>query len=395
MPFQRLFVALETGLSLILLVAAGLMIRSFVRLRSVDLGFTPGNLVTATLDFPETKYRTAESVQQVATSIAERMGSLPGVRAVAAVNWLPLDSSYIAGDFTLRDGRALPPNYTVLKPCVTANYLTAMGIRVREGRGFVSSDDGSAEQVVVISQSMATTLWPHGGAVGQLLSFADKPGPDDWMRIVGVVDDVVRSGPADAPMPSLYRPIAQVKQLFFISHLTFVARTDGDPSGVIGLVRSAVHAVDPDQPIHTIATMQSRLSATIAEPRFRWSVLVIFSTLALMMAAIGIYGVLAYAVNERQRELGIRMAIGASPRSIFRLVIIRAAGSALPGLLLGLVVALAAGRLVARFLFEIQPGDPITFVVASALLIVTALAAGLGPARRAGRIDPAITMKGG
>jgi putative ABC transport system permease protein len=394
MPFQRVFVAMETGLSLILLVAAGLMIRSFVRLQSVDLGFTPGNLVTATLDFPETKYRTAESVQQVTTSIAERIGSLPGVRAVAAVNWLPLDSSYIAGDFTLRDGRALPRGYTVLKPCVTANYFPAMGIRVREGRGFVSSDDGSAAQVVVISESMATTLWPNGGAVGQLLTFADEPGPGDWMRVVGVVDDVVRSGPAEGPMPALYRPIAQVQQLFFISHLTFVARTDGDPSGMIGLVRSAVHAADPDQPIHAIATMESRLSATIAEPRFRWAVLVIFSTLALVMAAIGIYGVLTYAVNERQRELGIRMAIGASPQSISRLVIIRAAWSGLPGLLLGLVGALAAGRLVARFLFEIQPGDPITFVVASALLVLTVLAAGLGPARRAGRIDPAITMKG-
>jgi putative ABC transport system permease protein len=146
MPFQRVFVAMETGLSLILLVAAGLMIRGFVRLRSVDLGFTPGNLVTATLDFPETKYRTAESVQQVVRGIAERMGGLPGVRAVAAVNWLPLDSSYISGDFTLRDGRALPRDYAVLKPCVTANYFTTIGIRVREGRGFMSSDDGGASK---------------------------------------------------------------------------------------------------------------------------------------------------------------------------------------------------------------------------------------------------------
>ena len=392
-PLRRLFVIVEMGLSLILLVGAGLMIRSFERLRSVDLGFTPGNLVTATLDFPETKYRTADAIRDVEARVAERLAAISGVRDAAAVDWLPLDSTYIAGDFTLHDGRALPANYVVLKPCVTTNYFATMGIRVREGRGFLASDNASAEQVVVISASMARALWPNGEAVGQQLSFADRPGPGDWMRIVGIVDDVVRNGPSSGTMPSLYRPISQVSQFFFINHLTFVVRADGDPALLVGAIRSAIHSVDADQPIRSITTMESRISAAIAEPRFRSLVLIVFSVMALALAAIGIYGVLAYAVTERSREIGIRMALGASPAAIVRGMLRNAAGTTLPGVLAGLAGAFAASRLVRRFLFEVRPDDLATYAVASGVLLTTALIAALGPARRAARIDPAVTMK--
>jgi putative ABC transport system permease protein len=392
-PFRRLFVVMETSLSLVLLIGAGLMIRSFERLRSADLGFTPDGLVTATIDLPETRYRTADAARDVTTRLLARIATIPGVRTAAVVNWLPLDSAYILGDFTLRSGEPLPPNYGVLKPCVSAGYFDAMGIRVLEGRGFQPSDVASSEHVVVISRSMAKTLWPNGNAVGQQLTYWDKPGPDDWMRIVGIVDDVTRSGPHDAPMPALYLPIAQVQELFFINHLTFVARTTDDPAAVIGAMRAAVYGVDPEQPIASIATMDSHLSAVMAEPRFRSIVVLAFSVMALVMAAVGIYGVLAYAVNERTRELGIRIALGASPRRIVGAMLGAVAASAVPGVLIGLAGAAATGRLLSSFLFEVKPTDSLTYGAASAVILVVALAAGLGPARRAGRVDPVIAMK--
>jgi putative ABC transport system permease protein len=381
------------GLSLVLLIAAGLMIRSFERLQAADLGFAPGNLVTATLDFPETRYRTADAIHDVESRVAERIAGIPGVRAATAVNWLPLDSTYITGDFTLRDGRPLPSDYMVLKPCVTAGYFATMGIRVLEGRTFLPSDDAASEQVVVISASMARTLWPNGNAVGQQLSFADKPGPTDWMRIVGFVDDVVRDDPASGSIPSLYRPIPQVREIFFVNHLTFVARTDGDPTAIVGAIRSAIHAVDPEQPVESIMTMDSRIRATIAEPRFRSLVLIVFSMMALGMAAVGVYGVLAYAVTERSREIGIRMALGASRATVIRATLRSAMASTLPGVAVGLPIAFAANRALGQFLFEVRPNDPLSYGVATGVLLLTAISAAAGPARRAARIDPVIAMK--
>jgi len=392
-PLRKLFVAVEVGLSLVLLVGAGLMIRSFERVRGIDLGFTPRSLATATLDFPETRYRTTESVQNASSAILNRLSAIPGVWSASVVNWMPLDSAYIAGDFSRRDGPAVPDNYMVLKPCVSANYFATMGMHVREGRGFLPSDVAGAEPVVVISESMARALWPNGGAIGQLLTFANLPGARDWMRIVGIVDDVVHGDPRDTPMPALYRPIAQVKELFFVNHLTFVVRTNGDPSAVIGMMRPAIHAVDPEQPIASIASMDAELRATIAEPRFRSFVLIAFSIMALVMAGVGMYGVLAYAVSERTREFGIRLALGAEPRAIVRLIGTTTAAATVPGLVVGIAAALGAARLLTRFLFEVPPTDPFAFGGATGVLLAAAFVAAIGPARRAARVDPTIAMK--
>ena len=392
-PLRALFVTAEAALALMLLIAAGLVMRSFTRLRSVDLGFSPDHLMTVTLDFPVTQYKTAELLHDVQRRLSAQIAAIPGVHSVAAVNWLPLTTTTVMGEFALEDGRPLPPDYTVLKPCVTPEYFSVMSIRVREGRGFLPSDGPTSGRVVVVSQSVARRFWPGESAIGKHITMSDKPKPSDWMTIVGVVDDVVQGGQAEPRSEAIYQALAQVDQVFWVNHLTFVAREDTDPSSVAAAMRVAVRAIDPQQPIESIMTMESRLSATVAEPRFRSLLLVVFSSLALVLAAIGIYGVLAYGVAERTREMGIRIALGAAPRSVVRLVLASTARLTIPGLALGIGASLAATRLLKVFLYQIQPTDPFTFGAATIVLLVAALCAGYGPARRASRIDPVITMK--
>lgn len=393
-PLRAVFVTLQAALALMLLIGAGLLLRSFERLRSVDLGFAPGNLITATLDFPHTRYQTADLLHDVQRRVSERISVIPGVRASAAVNWLPLTRTTIEGDFTLEDGRPLPPGYIVLKPCVTPAYFTVMGIRIREGRGFLPTDDASSGRVAIVSRSVAERLWPGGSPIGKRITMEDKPKPSDWMTIVGVVDDVVQDGLAAARAEAIYQDLAQVDKPFFIDHINFVVRTDGSADARVAQgIRAAIRAVDPDQPVESIMTMNSRIGTVVAEPRF-WSLLVlVFSALALTLAAIGIYGVLAYSITERRRELGIRLALGATAADIVRLVLSGSARMVIPGLVIGIAGALATSRLLSAFLFQVHSTDPLTFAGASLVLLAVALVAGYAPARRAGRIDPLVTIK--
>lgn len=391
-PLQRTLVTVEGALSLVLLVGAGLTIRSFARLRQVDLGFTPEHVVTATIDLPEARYRNADLIHDVVKRMAERIEAIPGAHGAAAVNWLPLDSSYITGDFTRADGRPLPPDYSVLKPFVTPGYFATMRIRILAGRAFQPSDDGGGEAVAIVSEAVAKTLWPNG-AIGQRISYADKPTSRDWITIVGIAADVSRSGPADPPVPAIYRPVAQTNQPFFINHLTFVARVDGNAAAVAGAIRAAILGVDPEQPIGSIASMESHVSDAVAEPRFQSIVTAVFSSIALLLAAVGVYGVLAYAVTQRRRELGIRLALGATPGQVAWLVMRATAGLLVPGVVAGLVAAFIGTRLLARFLFQVQTNDAMSYVAASTVLIGAALVASIAPAWRAAKTDPLLTMK--
>jgi putative ABC transport system permease protein len=392
---RGVMVTLEAALSLVLLVGAGLTLRSFSRLNAVDLGITPDHVITATVDLPDSRYRTTESVDALVSAIDRRLRSIPQVRVAGVVNWLPLDSTYIMGTFRgfdRRGGNPIPPGFNVLKPFVSPGYFEALGIRIVQGRGFRSSDGAGAEPVAVVSQNVARRLWP-AGAVGERITYSDTPGPGDWITIVGVAADVTHTGPANPEMPAIYLPISQAHQLFFINHLTFVARVDGDPSKLVAPVRAAIHGVDPEQPIQSVATMESHIRGAVAEPRFRSLIAAAFSTLALLLAAIGIYGVLAYTVNERTRELGIRLALGASPRRVVGTVFSGVARLVVPGVIVGIVAALAATRLLARFLFGVHATDPFTYLAASIVLLGAAAIAAIGPSVRAARVDPAITMK--
>jgi putative ABC transport system permease protein len=356
---RGLFVTAEMAMALALLIGAGLLLRSLSKLRSVELGFTPEHLVTATLDFPIARYRTPELLHDVQRRVSASIAAIPGVRSAAAVNWVPLSLTTVMGDFALADGRPLPPGYTVLKPCVTPEYFATMGIRIRQGRGFLPTDDPTSGRVVVISRGVAERFWPNESPIGKRITMADQPQPRDWMTIVGVVDDVVQTGLAEPRAEAIYQALAQVDQPFFINHLVFVARVDdGAAAGVPAAMRAAVHAIDPDQPIESIMTMESRIGEIVAEPRFRSALVMVFSTLAHI-----------------------------------QLVLAGSARLAIPGLGLGVTIALIGARLLSAFLFQVRSTDPLTFVGASVVLLAVALGAGYFPARRASRIDPLVTIK--
>ena len=281
----------------------------------------------------------------------------------------------------------------MVKPCVTADYFRVMGIHLRSGRAFSDGDDGASPRVAIVSASVATTIWPGENAIGQRLSMAEKPEPGDCITVVGVVDDVIQDGVKDRPSPAVYEPIAQVDFAPFISHLAFVARTQADPALVEREFLAVLKTVDPLQPAQMVGTMQRIILQSIAEPVFQMRLLVLFSILAVVLAAVGIYGVLASAVSERSREFGVRMALGASPPDVVRLVLRRTAGLALVGVALGVMGAIAVTRVMTKFLFSVTPTDPLTFAAVTALLCATAVVAALVPARRASRVDPLVAIR--
>jgi putative ABC transport system permease protein len=221
----------------------------------------------------------------------------------------------------------------------------------------------------------------------------DHPKPTDWLTIVGVVDDVIQEGLKSSRDAAVYQPLAQLNSKFFLSHLSFVVRTSGEPDVVAASMRDAIHAIDDDQPIESLGTMSNLISSTIAEPLFHVRLLTLVSAFALFLAAIGIYGVLAYLVTERTREIGIRVAIGAVPRDVVRMVVRRTLALTVPGVVIGLIASFGLTRVLTGFLFQVKPTDPGTFIVVGLLLVLVARAASIVPARRAARVDPLIALR--
>jgi predicted permease len=388
-------VVAEIGLALVLLAGAGLMARSFIRLRHVELGFRPTGLATMTVDLPDASYRSAESMRAFHGRVLERLRAIPGAASAAAVNFIPLGGTIVRGDFKLDGGRRPPSGYLVTKPAVTPGYFRTMGIALLSGREFSAQDVASAPGVVIVSKSVADRLWPGATAIGQRLSMEDEPGPGDWLTVVGVVDDVGQTSNNGHRDPALYQPVAQLSHPFFLSHMSFVVRATGEPAPLVPAMRQAMREVDPNQPMGSIGTMDAAIAATVAEPLFQARLIGVFSVFALLLAGIGIYGVVAYSVAERTHEIGIRVALGAARGDVTRLVLRRIVVLVVPGVALGVAGALAATRVLASLLFEVKPNDPLTFVGVAVLLAAVAVVAGLVPARRASRVDPLVALRAG
>jgi putative ABC transport system permease protein len=254
-------------------------------------------------------------------------------------------------------------------------------------------DNASGPGVVIVSQSVARRLWPGEDAIGKRVTEENHPKPEDWLTIVGVVDDIRQTGLAKDPDPALYYPYLQVSRLFWLGRMSFAVRTASDPLRLATAMRAALREVDRDLPVQRLATMQDLILADAAEPRFQTRLLGAFSLLALILAAVGIYGVLAYSVTQRTHEIGIRMALGAETGDVLHMVLRRTLMLAGAGITLGAAGALAVTRVLAKFLFDVKPTDPVTFVAVAVLLACVALAAGLIPARRATRVDPMVALR--
>ncbi len=386
------FVMGEIALAFVLLVGAGLMIRSFARMRAVDTGYDASGVVTMSVDLPAAGYGTAARIRQFHTAVLERLARLPGARAVGAVSFRPMGATGIIGDFAVEDGARLPEGYTVAKPTAGPGYFGAMGIRLVRGRDFSPSDDASAPGVVVISESVARLVWPNQDAVGKRISMKDHPGPGDWLTIIGVARDIVQDRALE-PQPTVYLPYLQTDALFFIRRMTYVVRTMPGASNIAPAMRAALRDVDSTIPAQALQSMDASMLDLIAEPLFQMRLLTTFSMLALLLAVIGTYGVLAYDVAERTREIGIRIALGAGARDVRRMIAGRTVWFAVVGIAVGSAGALAGTRLLAKFLFDVRPTDPTTFAGTAVVLMVAALAAGVVPALRATRVDPILALR--
>ncbi|MBI3404941.1 MAG: ABC transporter permease [Acidobacteria bacterium] len=382
----------EVALSLVLLFGAGLLIRSFWSVLQVSPGFRAENLTTLQMDLPGSRYKEEPQIKNFYATLFERTAALPGVQAAGAVNNLPMSGSYSCDSFALSD-RAAPPEGQ--EPCAetrsaSPGYLAAMSIPLLRGRWIEQRDSKDSALVVVINETMARRYWPGQNPLGQKFKWGDIRGTDPWKEIVGVIGDVRHFGLEEQIRPEVYMPHAQGIPF---SGMTLVLRSSGDARPLIAALRSAIHEMDRDLPVSKIKSMEEWISGSLAQRRFSMTLLVAFASLALLLAAVGIYGVMSYSVTQRTREIGIRMALGARRGDVLRLVVGRSMALSFAGVALGAVLSLALGRLMSTLLFGITPVDVPTFLATALLLATVALAASYLPARRAARVDPLVALR--
>jgi len=392
---QRLLVVSEIALALMLSVGAGLMIRSFAALQHVNPGFEPSHLLTFRLSLPRAQYDTPVKVRDFYLALLQRLEALPGVRAAGLTISLPPHLLAMTDNFT-PEGMTLPPNQSApLGPLlfVSERYFTALGAPLLRGRVFTDRDERDAPEVVIINETLAKQYYRGQDPVGKRLKNGgpERPiGPNNhWMAIVGVVGDINYSGLDAAPEPVVYFPFRQTTY----NTEYIVVRTPGDPGSVASAARGIVAALDRDLPISSMTTMDDLITASVASPRFRTTLVAIFATVGLLLAAIGIYGVMSYAVTERTHEIGVRAALGADRGDILRLVLGETVLLAGAGVAAGLAGAFATTRLIRALLFRVEPTDPVTFAGISVLLVAAALVASYVPARRAMRVDPMVALR--
>jgi predicted permease len=374
----------EVALAFVLLVSAGLLLKSFVRLVGVDPGLDPQRVLTMDILLPRAKYAGVERAAFFQRAL-ERVRTLPGVEAAGAVSPLPLSGAHSSTAFSI-EGRPPSPGQTIQagRRWASPDYFKTLRIPLRTGRLFGESDGAEATPVVVINESLARQYFANENPLGKRLAFDST-----WREIVGVAKDVKYSGLEDEAGPEFYLPMAQVPAVF----MTLVVRASGDPAPMAPAVRAQIWAVDKDQPVSNIRTMEQLLANSVAPRRFNLLLLGAFALAGLTLAGIGLYGALSYTVAQRTREIGVRMALGAQTSDALRLVIGEGMKLALIGALLGLGGALALTRLMKTLLFEVSATDPLTFIVIAAVLIIVALLACYIPARRATKVDPIVALR--
>ncbi len=386
--FRNLLVVGEVALSLMLLVGSGLLLVSFSKLRGLDPGFQTDHVLTARLVVPHTKYGDFTKRSQFFAQVLEKVRALPGVKASGFTSALPLTWNGGTNGFT-PEGVVLDPNvtYDANNRVVTPGYFEAMRIPLRSGRLFDQGDGPDAAPVAIVNETMARKFWPGQDVVGKRLKFGDGQDKTPWCRIVGVVGDVHQMRLSDPPRQEMYFPSWQAGDNWMVPR-DLVIQAAGNPLGLAAAVRQAVWSIDRDQPVSLVMTLDNLLDQDVAQRRIQAALLGGLAGLALVLACVGIYGVLSYLVTQRTREIGVRVALGASAADVFRTVAGQGMALAAAGIAAGLAGALALSRLLGSLLFGVHATDPLTYLAAIAVFAVVALLACYFPARRATRVDP-------
>jgi putative ABC transport system permease protein len=412
---RRLLVVAEVALALVLLAASGLMVRSFIKLRQVNVGFTEHNVITMRVPLPEAKYpepQTADDPSEPAgiafyDQLLERVRTLPGVRSATAATLLPLGAGQGWGKFVSIEGQeaeSMDKVPLIRFALVSPDYFRTFGVTLQQGRSFTIDDKSNSQPVAIINETLARRFFGNENPVGKTLWMGppEKLMPPDLLavvgrfprrQIVGVVSDV-KGGSLNQPTPSLvYAPLTQYRREGWSNNLMLAVQTSGRPETLSAAIREQVRGLDPDQPVTNVRTMDELLDRTLSQAKFALLLFGLFAALALVLAAIGIYGVMSTAVTQRTHEIGLRMALGAQKRDVLRLVVGEGMIQVFIGIAAGLAFALALTRLMSTLLFGVSPTDPITLAVITLLLAAVALLACYLPARRAAKVDPLAALR--
>jgi putative ABC transport system permease protein len=389
---KRAIVVAEVALAVTLLTGAGLLLHSFVKLLSVDPGFRPEGVISMKVALPQRTYDST-ATRNFIRAVEARGRALPGAKNVALANFIPLDGATYGFSFMIR-GR--PPVRPSDQPStevrqVTPDFFGAMGMAVQRGRGITSSDQPGTTKVLVINQTLAKRFFPTEDPVGQSISLGwGRDTTGDLRQIVGVVGDVRSAALADAPEPTVYVPIMQAPY----ENLSILVRTNASPASLAAPLRAIIRELDHEVPVYSVQTMEERVANSVGRERFYATLIAIFAAVALVLSAVGLYGVIAYAVSQRTHELGVRVALGATGDRITRMVIGEGLTLTAIGAVIGIGGSVFAGKLVTTLLFGVSALDPVTLAGVVAVLGTVAALASWLPARRAARVDPLTAMRG-
>ncbi|HMV49097.1 MAG TPA: ABC transporter permease, partial [Blastocatellia bacterium] len=385
-------VVTEIALALVLLVGAGLLIQTFLKLRALDIGINAENVLTLRTQLPSEKYGELPKRTAFYQQVLERVRALPGVRAAGYTTAVPLTWKGGTTGFVI-EGKTPQPGQDANNRQVTTGYFETMGVKLRQGRFFDEHDNAQSQPVVIINETMARQYWPGESAVGKRINLEPEDPASPWRLVVGVIADVKEMGLEAPPKAETFFPFQQLPTMLWNMPRDLTVRTSGDPMNPAAAVRQAVWSVDPAQPVSNVRTMEDILSEEVAQRRIGMTLLAAFAALALLLASLGIYGVLSYAVTQRTQEIGVRMALGANRRAVVRMVMtdgLRLAGA---GVVLGLGASFALTRLMANLLFGVSANDPRTLALVTLLLTAVAMLACYVPARRAAKVDPMVALR--
>lgn len=401
--WREMLVVGELALSLVLLIGAGLLVSSFIKLQAVDPGFNQRNLLTATVSLAGASQYVGPARETFYGQLMDQLKTVPGVESASAINHLPLAGD-TWGTSIVIEGRALPPagqdlnaTFRVSRP----DYFKTMGVQLRAGREFTDRDTPDAPRVVIVNETLASRYWPSEVAIGKRLTLddpRDSRQPVQWITVVGVVKDVKQESWTDAPANEIYLPFQQDPVFFAgtagpFTAMTLVVRTSVAPQTVANSIPEAVRKLDRNLPVSAVVSMEQVVADTLWQPRFNLQLIGLFAALALVLAAIGLYGVMSYSVTERTHEVGLRMALGAGRRDVLKLLVSQGMKLALFGVAAGLLAAFALTRLMTKLLFGVSATDPLTFAGIALFLTIVALLACWIPARRATKVDPMIALR--